>query len=636
MRKHYLLALLMAVFTTTSLYAQSNYTMVVEQVDGNKLYFSNSNIKQVYFQEDESVVPIETNGLLPKSLIDNCKAEYIPQGFRVLSEGEYRVAGQRYEKGPRVMEFEAGGDFTHALYFRHTENRGFVEYGCLEGYELSLTQGKKYTVSFNTAAWKERGENIRFEIVDPSGKNMRFVNPYTYEESDSYIISTTCNVNGSNGVVAGSCAYSYQFVAQSTGNYVLRWTPCNASGNEQQWQECLLANVQVVCDDDVPSQSPYIGKWNIVHSKYEVLYNNVVRDKGETDFTPPYNTVTFDENTILVNNTATGLSHNTFTGTYHMEGTILVYDSGDFDNLEIVSYDGQNTLVAYCEISEMKGNYKYTERTRVTLQRTSGNTPSGTFQGPQRVFGNNRVKAVGREGYEREEFTYDETTGFVKKVHYIKYVSDADGDATEGDFLLDYSSDGITVTAWQNDKIVGSFHVIIGESGFCEKGGDDNEVTTFTYDENGQMIGKTYSYKERQSDRWHTEEIQFTWRDGDIVQQKVYVGNNNDNVYTTDITYTSPNTEAIENIAGAMEFDDGMNIDLGFIGGSLGYYLGFCGKGTKHLPQAWVETNPTLPNTVHNTKNTWTLDNAGRAVKLVNETTRDEKTRTRTYYVEWY
>ncbi len=263
------------------------------------------------------------------------------------------------------------------------------------------------------------------------------------------------------------------------------------------------------------------------------------------------------------------------------------------------------------------------------------NHQPGVFQGPQRVFGNNRVKACGREGYERAEFTYDETTGFVKKVHYIKYASDGDGDAMEADFLIDYSTDGITMTAWKNDRMVSSVPVNIGESGFCERDGDDNEFTIFTYDENDQMISQTYSYKEKSSDKWHTEVTNLTWQNGDIVQQKEHVGDNDGNVYTTNYTYTTSSSETIENIAGVMEFDDGMDIDLGFIGG-VGYYCGFYGKGTKHLPQAWVKTNPTLPDVVHNAKNTWSLDNAGRAVKLVNETIWGEDTRSRTYYIEWY
>ena len=50
MNKYSLISVFVALFATTSLFAQSNYEMVVEKTDGNKVYFNQSDIKQVYFR----------------------------------------------------------------------------------------------------------------------------------------------------------------------------------------------------------------------------------------------------------------------------------------------------------------------------------------------------------------------------------------------------------------------------------------------------------------------------------------------------------------------------------------------------------------------------------------------------------
>lgn len=49
------LTVLWLLSTTISLFAQSDYEMIVEQTDGNKHYFKLSDIKEVYFAKKEDV-----------------------------------------------------------------------------------------------------------------------------------------------------------------------------------------------------------------------------------------------------------------------------------------------------------------------------------------------------------------------------------------------------------------------------------------------------------------------------------------------------------------------------------------------------------------------------------------------------
>lgn len=182
--------------------------------------------------------PVDTSStdqpkdILPLSYFTGCAKNGIPEGFTVFFGEEERVAGNTYSGGARMFEFPAGGEFVRGLYFRDKH----VEYGYREGYELPLEEGKRYDIKFNTAAWKSSGMNILFEIINPADESVEY----------SKVVSTTCDVNGNtSSAVKGSTAFELKFIPVSTGNYKLKWTPCDASGNPSGWAEALLANVHV-------------------------------------------------------------------------------------------------------------------------------------------------------------------------------------------------------------------------------------------------------------------------------------------------------------------------------------------------------------------------------------------------------
>ena len=175
--------------------------------------------------------------IVPISYFNDAAAGSIPEGFRVLvdgEEGEVRTAeGGGYGSGPRVFEFPGGGDFTKALYLRNT----YAEFGSLEGYELTLEGGKNYEVSFNTARWKASGQWFKFSVLDANG-----------EEVTSYMVENNPDVNGNTGAaVAKSTAFSKKFVPAATGNYVMRWSVVSSDGTliTSGYTEPLLANVLV-------------------------------------------------------------------------------------------------------------------------------------------------------------------------------------------------------------------------------------------------------------------------------------------------------------------------------------------------------------------------------------------------------
>lgn len=278
-----------------------------------------------------------------------------------------------------------------------------------------------------------------------------------------------------------------------------------------------------------------------------------------------------------------------------------------------------------------------TDGSKVTIPTTSikevnfletTNTGGTGYQGPQRFFGNSRVKACGLEGIYRYDFTYDEKTGYITKIHDIEYSDDGN---IEGDFIAEYNSGEITTTVWVNGELYRRASANLNENGLLSKEGSDDDKITFYYDENDQLAGVIYTYRSSGSNTYHSEETKYFWQNGDIVQQKTYVpqSDGKTNVYTTDIVYFTPDIPAIENKGFVLE-DESLDYD-----DILAYYAGLMGKSTKHLPLAWTETDYNGKVT-ETGKNTWTLDDKGRAIKVVCEKTySDGEKKTRTYYWEW-
>ena len=154
----------------------------------------------------------------------------IPEGYTVIFGQEVRDYPNTYGSGSRLFDFGAGGDFTKGLYFRE----GYVEYGSTLDHELALTGGKRYTISFTTAMWKDNGNKTRFEIFNPAGE-VAFVQ----------VVDNTPNVNGSTGAVNGAAKHSFKFTPEESGNYVLRWTSSGSETGDPAYMEIILANPQV-------------------------------------------------------------------------------------------------------------------------------------------------------------------------------------------------------------------------------------------------------------------------------------------------------------------------------------------------------------------------------------------------------
>ena len=196
----------------------------------------------------------EMTGGVPEGWITYNEAGYHLYGFNDDgSQYNYNWGGNPGGGGTRLYE-GFSGDFNKAMYWgSRGTNEGWCTFGeqvkdytfedgtidpeMPEGVALKL-EARKYQVKFLMAAWK--GEpTFTFTLEDLNGN--------VYAEFKDILAAP--NVNGATGKVSGSVKCVTDFVVPTPGYYVLRFTAAEA-----QWQEYLLANLQVIT---MPSKAAY-------------------------------------------------------------------------------------------------------------------------------------------------------------------------------------------------------------------------------------------------------------------------------------------------------------------------------------------------------------------------------------------
>ena len=208
------------VLTLDKVYPEPGYRLA-DEIFGT--YTLTLNIGKVEF--DPNDVPKE----MLAETFNECEANNIPEGYFVKFGEEDRPGGTSAGSGPRMFDF-GGGDFTKGLYFRE----GYVEYGSMEGYALTLQEGKKYQVRFNSAMWKDNGGSMRFEIFNEAKEQVLV-----------QMITNNPNLNGGQGAVNGSTVTTINFIPETTGNYVVRWTSAGSVDGDPGYMEIVLANPSV-------------------------------------------------------------------------------------------------------------------------------------------------------------------------------------------------------------------------------------------------------------------------------------------------------------------------------------------------------------------------------------------------------
>ena len=196
----------------------------------------------------------EMTGGVPEGWITYNEAGYHLYAFNDDgSQKNYNWGGNPGGGGTRLYE-GFSGDFNKAMYWgSRGTNEGWCTFGeqvkdytfedgtidpeMPEGVALKL-EARKYQVKFLMAAWK--GEpTFTFTLEDLNGN--------VYAEFKDILAAP--NVNGATGKGTGSVKCVTDFVVPTPGYYVLRFTAAEA-----QWQEYLLANLQVIT---MPSKAAY-------------------------------------------------------------------------------------------------------------------------------------------------------------------------------------------------------------------------------------------------------------------------------------------------------------------------------------------------------------------------------------------
>ena len=223
------------ILTRTSAYElKGSYTLTLDNIASVEEIIDETTSAKIQYSFGPVVIDPndQPKDIVSKDLFDNCYENGIPVGYIVKFGEEIRTSENNYGSGARMFNFYEGGDFTKGLYIRE----GYAQYGTVEDYPLSLSAGKKYQISFNSAMWKDNGPTLDFQIFrkdEDSEFNYDYVEPL-YQQT----INNAPNVNGSKNAVSGSTYTEFTFIPEETGDYVLRW-------NRPGFNEILIANVQV-------------------------------------------------------------------------------------------------------------------------------------------------------------------------------------------------------------------------------------------------------------------------------------------------------------------------------------------------------------------------------------------------------
>ena len=116
---------------------------------------------------------------------------------------------------------------------------------------------------------------------------------------------------------------------------------------------------------------PFVGQWNVVKYVDKEYHGSDLYSQNESsgneyriDFTE--NTVTWMSERYPFDDTVWKEERS---GTYHMDGTMLVFDSGEFDYFEVTSFDGQDNMQVVFQYSRYKSGTTVRYVKQMDLQR---------------------------------------------------------------------------------------------------------------------------------------------------------------------------------------------------------------------------------------------------------------------------
>lgn len=196
-----------------------------------------------------------------------------PNGWACNDAGDYPASGEA-GSGPRVMQFNGGGDFKYGFYFRQQDasKPGYIQYGTTSGHELALNSFGNYCLTFNCAAWAG-SPYVKAEVITSSGNVIA-----------STIVKCNLNLNkNTNASTAKSDQGYLSFYVLNKGNYSVKFTPCaDANGGSGTWVEAVVGNINL----------RYMGnplsfeKANYVNPGWKILDGGKIVETGDAGSGP--------------------------------------------------------------------------------------------------------------------------------------------------------------------------------------------------------------------------------------------------------------------------------------------------------------------------------------------------------------
>ncbi len=363
MKRYYFLTMLLAFFAST-LFAQTNYKMVVEKTDGTRTYFNNNEIKQVFFQEVEEGTPFEN--LLKGDSFDFEGGTlgywdwWFNGNYRSYSSSDYQPASTNRGIGVgngNVTAAAPGYQSNYCAvltnYYANGEDNSYLSQFAYK-FNFYLEQGKTYKLQFYAKSDRADG-SLTFCHQNSS--------TYDHQIWKTFQIGKEWTM------------YEYEFIMEYNDVDRILFNFGALAGTY------YLDNIQFGIVEGVTppvDAIDVVGTWNIVSGSEKRYENGVLVNEESGNATAPYNRIVFYDNgtmEYLEYSSSKGTWHEDGRGTYIMDGTALVYTGGDWDYFEITAVNNVDEMEVVYQFTEDKGNTLVKKAYRSKLQRTTENTP---------------------------------------------------------------------------------------------------------------------------------------------------------------------------------------------------------------------------------------------------------------------
>ena len=288
--------------------------------------------------EDNDVVTY-LFGELEESIIDTVftdgwnNSNIIPSGWKISYNSNVRKQGEKYTLGPRVLQFQTGGDFEYGIYLRDEGDVCHAAYGSYDDNRLVLDPGDYY-LSFYYSWWNSGAENNKLNI------SMTVLDALENPVFEQEAISTTHGFNSFTNVVplcSQLCEYKFSITKEQP--YILQWNTANFG-----WNGGIIGGIKLI---KIQSLSELANMYSTKYNMAISTANGIMEETDSSIYDGTEKTALID---IINNNTGVAFTspndYQTAIDNLHSATNSLIKHKWNIDYLSALN-SANNVLIDY-------------------------------------------------------------------------------------------------------------------------------------------------------------------------------------------------------------------------------------------------------------------------------------------------